>query len=273
MSRDERVVDRDRSVTRRRRGWVGGAVAAAGLVAVVSVIVAGSPERTEPPGAAAPKTSITGRPPTATLTARPPGVVTQNPSASCALVVEVDGWTYFGYRPTERTPPLTGRTIQGVVPACNDTGGSDGEDEAVDVEEIEGVSTDVAVWFAGSLVVRSGAELPASADAWFEPLTCASDGPTDLIGRWLGVTSQQEVRFNGDVRAPLRIEFIIEEIMPASDGYVGYTIRIHDEGGADPALDKEAVQEALWSSRARLRVQVHCDGTRFVADAFGLVPK
>lgn len=265
------VIERDRSRTRRRRA-VAGAAAGAGLVAASVLIATAGPSGQ--PGAPRSTPGLEARP---TQTPTAPAVIEpgrgSGGSSACIFSIQVGGVAYDGSGTPERQPPLTGRTVPATVPGCNDTGGTGAPDEEIEVAEIEGVSSEVAVFWQDAVLVRRGAELPAGSEAWFEPLTCASDGPTDLVGRWLGVTTRQEVRFDGDLRAPLRITFVIEETTPAADDYVGYTIRIQDEGGAEPALDKEAAEEALWSSRARLRVQVHCEGERFVADGFGLAPR
>lgn len=269
------IIERDRSHshsrTRRRRA-VAGLAAGAGLVAASVLIATAGPSG--PPEEPRSSPGLEARP---TPTPAAPDVVDPSRgsggSAACIFSIRLGDVAYDGSGTPERPPPLTGRLLPATVPGCNDTGGTGAPDEEIEVAEIEGVSSEVAVFWQDAVLVRRGAELPAGSEAWFEPLTCASDGPTDLVGRWLGVTSQQEVRFDGDLRAPLRITFVIEETTPASDDYVGYTIRIHDEGGADPALDKQAAEEALWSSRARLRAQVHCDGDRFVADGFELAPR
>ena len=89
------------------------------------------------------------------------------------MVLRHDGATYEGVRPPDRRPALTGRTDTAVLPGCNDTGADvDPPDEEVEVHEVEGVPTSVAVWAFDSLFVREGEELPASADAWWARPAC-----------------------------------------------------------------------------------------------------
>ncbi|CAN5676016.1 hypothetical protein BH11ACT8_BH11ACT8_35800 [soil metagenome] len=259
------VVRRERR-RRARLRW-GGGVSVGVAAAVVGVLVltsGGSPAPVDQ--AQDPAPAVTTSP-----SASAPG----SPSAECEAALVVDGERYVGIGSTRRTPPLSGRRVEATVPGCNDTGGTGpgSSDTPVRADVVEGVPSTTAVVWLDTLYVREGAELPASTDAWFRPLRCASDGPTVLIGDWLGVTTTKEVRFDGDLRTPLSIRFRIDETTLKSADYLGYTIRISDTGSADPALDKHAAQEALWSSRAQLRVQVHCDGGRFVADSFTLVPR
>ena len=278
--RDLAIRDR-RERMRRRRGFAVVSVAA-GSLAVVGLVVLTTGADPTPGGLAISPpvtTSATSISPTSPFTTQ----VTTQPapsstsgsvsSASCVGLVVVDGVGFEGYRTPERPPTLSGRSLPAIEPACNDTNQADGREREIEVEEIEGISTGSAVWFEGSLFVRRGADLPESTDKWFRRLACSGDGPTDLVGNWIGVTSKKKVRFDGDIRTPLTIDFVIQETTPRSGDYVGYTIRIADDGGADPALDKHAVEEALQSSRADLRVDVHCDGDDFVADSFELVPR
>lgn len=270
------VAMRDRRERVRRRRGIASvvAIAAASLVGVVVVTSTSADPMPDgiaisPPTLPMPTTPTT---PQVTTEPRSPrsGSVS---SASCVALVVVNGVGYQGYRNPERQPALSGRSLPAIEPGCNDTNQADNPDNEVEVQEIEGIATSTAVWFAGSLFVRRGAELPEFTDEWFRPLACSADGPTDLVGTWNGVTSKKEVRFDGDIRAPLTIEFVIEQTTPRDGDYEGYAISIADDGGADPALDKRAVEEALQSSRADLRVTVHCEGDDFVAESFELVPR
>ena len=96
-------------------------------------------------------------------------------------------------------------------------------------------------------------------------------GTVTMVGRWYGVTSNREVRFDGDIRPPLRIDFGVESTDPETDRYDGWEIRIRDTGAADPGLTPDDVKRALWSD-ALLEVKVHCVGKDFTAEAFRVLP-
>lgn len=193
--------------------------------------------------------------------------------ASCVLVVEHDGARYESApRGTpDREPELTGRTARAVMPGCNDTGGAEEPAEDVEVHEIRGVPMSVAVWVSGDLAVREGEELPPAADAWWGRPACDLREPVTLTGRWLGVRTDEEPRFDGDLRTPLTLTLGVEPGHDNPPDLERWTLRIHDDGRAEPALDRDAAEQALWSSRSLLAVTVTCDGPRYRATGFDLV--
>ncbi len=91
--------------------------------------------------------------------------------ASCAAVVVVDGARYLGYGDLQRDPATTGREVDAVLPACNDTGSNgvmaDEPDEAIRVEELTDVPVGTAVLWNGDLYLREGRDLPPVAQRWF----------------------------------------------------------------------------------------------------------
>ena len=121
------------------------------------------------------------------------------------------------------------------------------------------------------LYVADDAKLTEAMRAWFRSPTCDHVGTVTMVGRWYGVTSSKEVRFDGDIRPPLRITFRVESTDPQTDRYDGWEIRIRDTGAADPALTTSDVKRALWSD-ALLEVKVRCAGKAFTAEAFRVLP-
>lgn len=196
-------------------------------------------------------------------------------SASCATQLRYDGAVYEAAPkgPPDRAPELTGRTDTAEVPGCEDTGGEDPPPSQVEVEEIAGVPMTTAVWSMDGVLVRRGATLPASSEAWYGVPGCSLGGPVDLVGTWVGVSSEKKVRFDGDLRTPLRIDLYVEPGSGNPDELERYTLRVHDDGAASPALDRHLAEEALWSTRAALAVTVVCDGNRYQARSFALVPR
>jgi hypothetical protein len=81
-------------------------------------------------------------------------------SASCAAIVDAGGVRYLGWGgELDREPDLTGRTLQGRVPSCDD---GNGESESYDLEvaEIRGVPMTVAVHSDHGLYVAEGEQVP-----------------------------------------------------------------------------------------------------------------
>lgn len=184
----------------------------------------------------------------------------------CAAMVVFDGQRYYGHGDLMRIPATTGRTDVGRRSSCDDGHGSDPTRD-VEVEEIDGIPLSQAFLADGTFYIRDGADFPKLARPWFRPQTCDPDGPTELTGRWLGVTTQIEPQFDGDLRPPYRIDFRIGQTQPDHPAYAGWRVVIRVTGAADPALTPQDVADALWDD-APLNVRVHCEGRRFVADGF-----
>ena len=188
---------------------------------------------------------------------------TASSSSSCAMVLRWEDQEYTGGFPLRQRPPLTGRLIDMVLPGCDDTGSGEAEpDEVVQVEEIEGIDPAVAVYWHEAAHLAEGAEVPPELEQYRRRRTCDPEGPTTLVTEWVGVRQRKEVRFDGDFRPPLRLD--VREVE------TGDQLRIQDLGGADPDLGKRHARRALWSTDAYLVVDVHCEGTDFVADGYHL---
>jgi len=238
----EAITARGRSRRRLRRMAVLGSAAAMVVVALVSVGLVRS------------------------------GLSSGHTEADCAAEVLLDGQRYTGYGELLTTPPTTSRTAVGVRPGCDDTGGREVDDsERVTVHELKGIPMTTAILVNGQLYVANDAELTPEMRAWFRAPGCSHEGSVTLVGRWLGVTSDKPVRFDGDVRAPLRIELAVERSSPDIPAYDGWRIHVSDDGSAVPALRPADVKAALWDD-ALLEVRVHCEGRAFMAEGFRVLP-
>jgi hypothetical protein len=193
----------------------------------------------------------------------------------CILSMSYDGADYSSAPkgPPDRSPMLTGRTATAVLPACDDGAGEGHGPENVQVDQIEDVPLDTAFWWQGTIMLRRGARLPVSLEALYGPPVCRFPGQVEVTGKWLGVTTSKEVRFDGDLRTPLRIELYVEETDDPTAGLERYTIRVRDDGSARPALDKTMAETALWSSRAELQVTLVCDDGQYQAASFSIIPR
>jgi hypothetical protein len=254
---------------RRRRTIVSLSLAAAAVVTIAAIGLATRTLIDDPAGTAGP-TSPT---PSATEPTQGNDAL-GDPSAQCAMKVRFDGHVYEGAPQgnPDRTPELTGRTVTVQVPACDDGGGATESEYSFTLEEIAGVPMSTAVWGNG-LLVRRGATLPPLTDDWYGKPTCTLTEPAQLVGQWVGVMTEKEVRFDGDLRPPLYVDVDIEPDSGNPADLERYTLRIHDYGDAAPGLDRHMAEEALWSARAALEITVTCDGPRFVATAFALRPR
>jgi hypothetical protein len=190
--------------------------------------------------------------------------------ASCAAMIEYDGHTYLGHGELKRDPPTTGRSVTGTIPGCDDTGGqgSAGSDGAVQVVELADVPLETAFWWNDSIFVRQGRELPTSTRIWFRAPGCVTDGTFELVGDWLGVTGPKKPRFDGDLRAPYRLQVHVTE---GPSRYLRSTIAVHADVTTDPTLRPEDVQASL-SQGGQVVAVVTCDARRFEAVSL-LVPQ
>jgi len=186
--------------------------------------------------------------------------------AVCPAVVDLDGHRYFGYGDLLTTPSTTSRTAVAISPSCDDGNGATGRDRLT-AHEIRGIPMTTAVLVDGNLYLEENAQLTAEMRAWFRYPTCSHEGSVTLVGRWIGVTQVKPVRFDGDVRPPLRIEYAVERSTPDVPAYDGWRIHVRDDGSARPALTPDDVKAALWDD-APLEVRVHCDGKVFMAESF-----
>lgn len=186
---------------------------------------------------------------------------TGDAEAACAAVVRYDGHDYWGHGDLARTPELTGRTGTGIRPACDDGNGAAPREE-VEVEELAALPLKRGFLVGGQAYVREGKPFPESIRAWFEPPRCEGEGAMELSGRWVGVTSPHEPRFDGDLRAPYRLTVWVDA---GAEDYVGSRVVIRAGEGTDPQLGPEDVRRALWRE-GTLDARVHCEDGRFVAD-------
>lgn len=195
-------------------------------------------------------------------------------SAQCVLSLAYDGARFESAAgPPDRSPVLTGRTSTASMAGCDDGSGDGAGPEDVQVHEIEGVPVETAFWYQDSIMLREGAASPDSLDALYRAPICEFAGRVEVQGQWLGVSTSKKARFDGDLRTPLRIDLHVEEVSDNAADLDRYTIRVHDDGTARPALDKTMAEAALWSSRAALKTVLVCADGKFHATSFGIVPR
>ncbi|QZY27898.1 hypothetical protein K6T13_10325 [Nocardioides coralli] len=178
-------------------------------------------------------------------------------------MIEYDGHTYWGQAQLMRRPEVSGRTVTVVRPGCEDSGGQ-GEveqDTEVEARELADVGPETAVLVGDSLFVREGRDLPEQLDDWFRSPPCTSPGRFELTAQWLGITSPNEPRFDGDVQAPYRLEVRVTD---GPTRYVDATITIRATTGTHPALQPGDVESSLWEGGFVIAT-VRCDGEDFVA--------
>ncbi|HYQ31682.1 MAG TPA: hypothetical protein VEQ83_00595 [Lapillicoccus sp.] len=183
--------------------------------------------------------------------------------ASCAAVIEYRGHAYWGSGPLKRDPATTGRLVAGVIPACDDSGGQQPEDpaEPVEVAELADVPLDTAFTWNGAVFVRAGRELPAATRPWFHAPLCRRDAEFDLTADWVGVTRQEQPRFDGDLRPPYRLEVHVTQ---GPEEYVGATVLVHADAATKPGLGPRDVKSSLWEG-GRVTARVECVDGRFHA--------
>ena len=178
--------------------------------------------------------------------------------ASCADLVDYRGERYAGHGELQRMPETAGPAGTATRVTCDD---GNGESEATEVEvvELRDVPLDRAFLSHGQLYVREDLDFPEAARAWFARTRCDEDGRFELTGRWLGVSSPNEVRFDGDIRPPYRITAWVAQ-GPAA--YVDTRVTVHATEATDPLLGPEDVKGSLWEG-GDVTAQVHCEDGRF----------
>jgi hypothetical protein len=187
--------------------------------------------------------------------------VTSSGDAVCATVADHDGRRYHGHGDLTRTPETTGRTVEVLLPGCDDGNGA-AEDRTAEAEELTGVPLARAFLVDGQVYVRGDAPLPDEVQAWFLPARCATAGPFEISGPWVGVRSRHEPRFDGDLRAPYRVEMWVEA---GPEEYVGTRVTVRADEETTPGLGPRDVERSLWEG-GDVVAQVRCEDGRFVAD-------
>ena len=184
-------------------------------------------------------------------------------SAACPAVVMRHGHTYWGVGQVKRDPATTGRLVDAVVPACDDSGGQRPvePDEPVQVHELADVPVGTAVLRDGRVYLREGRELPSVAQPWFRAPRCTSEDEFGLTADWLGVTGPNTPRFDGDLRPPYRLEVHVVE---GPRAYVGATVLVHADATTEPGLGPRDVKTSLWRG-GRVIARVTCVHGRFHA--------
>lgn len=181
--------------------------------------------------------------------------------ASCAAVLKLHGNTYLGRGGVDRIPVTTGRTLPGVLPECDDSGGQDEPigDEPVEVEVLADVDPTVAVLFHDTIYIRDGEELPQSTQFWFRPPRCATRGDFKLTADWLGVRSTKAVRFDGDIRLPYRLMVLVTD---GPSRYVATKVTLHASTSTGPELTPNDVKRSLWQG-GQVVANVRCHQGEF----------
>jgi hypothetical protein len=186
-------------------------------------------------------------------------------SADCAFVVEWDGQTWVDHGAIDRVPVAGDVLGHGVVPGCDDMGQGPGPSEDVVVRSVRGVDASEAILVNGNVLLPDGVTaLPEQLRAGRGPVRCDLGGTVRLTGRWVGVTSRRESRFDGDVRPPYRVEFRTTDPR-VTDGWAEVGLRALGTTGSRPLTPTE-VKAMLWHEDEEV-LTTHCEDGRFVVDS------
>ena len=177
--------------------------------------------------------------------------------ASCIAVLEVGGESYYGRDRPEVDIPVTGETVDAVIPGCDDAG-QDEPDEEIRVELIRDVPAATAVAFQGDLYVRGGVQLPASAGDWYPSVSCREPGGFTLRGRLSGVTEPYQPYADRELEAPYEVRLLVQEGAYAD---TVLTVQVTDRTASDlTGDDRDRAQVGV-------RATVRCREGEFVAES------
>jgi predicted small secreted protein len=190
--------------------------------------------------------------------------------ASCAAMINYRGHSYWGGGELRRDPARTGRLVTGAIPGCDDTGGQlpPPSPESVQVAELADVPLRTALWWAGTVYVRTGRQLPAWTRLWFRAPRCLLARTFSLRADWLGVTGPNEPRFDGDLRPPYRLSVHVTD---GPEEYVGATVQVHADTATEPGLGPVDVKASLWKG-GEVTARVRCVDGRFRAVSLVVPP-
>ncbi len=184
-------------------------------------------------------------------------------TADCASVVEWDGQRWSGVG-LDRTPIAGDRLGQGVALGC-DEGRGRIPDEPLVVWSVRGVDAREAILVGGEVLVPEGSTaLPRALRDARQPVRCDLDGTFQLTGRWTGATGPRQPRFDGDLRAPYRIDFVTGDPR-VTDGYASVLLHARGTAASRPLTPKE-VKGMLWHDDEEV-LTAHCTDGRFVVDS------
>jgi hypothetical protein len=202
-------------------------------------------------------------PPTAT------GVV----AGSCAMVLQFRGQDYEGMS-VAIAPDLGPDLGDGVLPPCNDTGGTPGTAERVPLAELPGVSPDEAVlvrgWDDTVLVLRGLDPVPPEVQRLMTAPSCrAADSPLRLEGHWLGILGADGTT-EIDLVPPYDVDLRVRTA--SSDRYLRAELTLRVPAALGLPITHDDVRQALWEP-GNLAARVHCGGDgRFVVDEISATP-
>jgi hypothetical protein len=184
-------------------------------------------------------------------------------AAACVAVVEIDGHPYYGHSEPDEPVPTRRARVAAVQPGCNDTGGPEEPDEAVEAQAIKGVPTETAVLHDGVVHVREGARMPATAGRWFTASSCTGSGTFRLAGRWVSVSEPAAPHFDGVLDPPYDVVLDVER---GPGRYVGEALEVRVTGATSPVLARGDLD---LMPGAMLRTTVRCRAGGFVAVDIG----
>lgn len=165
-------------------------------------------------------------------------------AGSCAPVLHWQGRTYWGVG-TAIKPRHGGKLASGQYPPCNDTGGTGGRPEDVDVYRIPGVAPSEAVQTDGFVFVRNPSRLPAKVQVLVHAPKCTSQTSGAVVAVWGGTDSKYRPKFDGDIgQPPYSLELFVRRGPPRLRR-AQIIARVSDS--TDGLLTPDDVRHVLWT--------------------------
>lgn len=188
-------------------------------------------------------------------------------SASCMQILTLEGATYVGIGGVRRMPVTTGVTATAILPGCNDTGDSEEQDDEVTIQELRDLPLEKGFAWNGFVFVHKDQPPLAEVVEWRTPLPCEVDGQFQITGDWVGITDPRG-NTHTSWEPPYRLDVVVTDApeLFSTDDYASVQVFITVTDETDPTLGKDD-GKVLRTSGATVETTVHCEGTKYVADA------
>lgn len=199
-----------------------------------------------------------------------------NVTVSCAFLVEYGGHRYLGN--AAPVGPVEGRLLgTATMPGCQDTPNAPvPADTEVEVAEIEGVRSEIAIMIRGrdeTVLLREDVDLqrlPTQLARLLAAPRCVSGAqPVEVSGRWLGILGA-DGHTELDLDPPYDVRIRVSDASVAAYERAELNVRVPVALGRP--LTRSDIESALWEG-GTLTITMSCTDGSFVATSVAAAPR